>query len=423
MTPVLTPRRRGLLRKVLLMVGAACVTLLVAEAVARVGGYHPSGARADIDALLRAFERPGAGLDEAAGRDGAADRMALHPYFAYDGRVGLRTSERMINELRTHDREQVFSILVLGGSVAQHFCRAQFGAIDVLRGLLKTHPRLAGRRLRIDCMARAGYKQPQQALALAYVLSCGAEPDVVINLDGFNELAIGATNPLLGFPTAWPSANHWAQLTRGAELPPVAVKGIVAMHVAQEEAHTLVSLAERFSLYRSALFGRSLVARVRTLRGDWAHAHRIYADSVMSRVEPFLTTNERPSFEEALEAAAERWFDSSRVMQALCEARGITYLHLLQPALHIEGAKPMADEERELGFIDGAPNPRIVQGYPLLQARAAGLAATGEQIIDLTQLFANVEEPLYFDDVHFVRAGQVLLAERIAQELFARSER
>lgn len=35
-----------------------------------------------------------------------------------------------------------------------------------------------------------GYKQPQQLLILAYMLSLGAEFDVIINIDGFNEVAL-----------------------------------------------------------------------------------------------------------------------------------------------------------------------------------------------------------------------------------------
>ena len=35
-----------------------------------------------------------------------------------------------------------------------------------------------------------GYKQPQQLLTLAYYISLGAEFDTVINIDGFNEVAL-----------------------------------------------------------------------------------------------------------------------------------------------------------------------------------------------------------------------------------------
>ena len=54
-----------------------------------------------------------------------------------------------------------------------------------------------------------GSKQPQQLMALNYLLVLGAEFDAVINLDGFNELALGMTDnartgTALVFPRKWP---------------------------------------------------------------------------------------------------------------------------------------------------------------------------------------------------------------------------
>jgi hypothetical protein len=53
-----------------------------------------------------------------------------------------------------------------------------------------------------------GWKQPQQPLALSYFLSLGAKYDVVMNLDGFNELALPFLNNLRAgvypfFPRLW----------------------------------------------------------------------------------------------------------------------------------------------------------------------------------------------------------------------------
>jgi len=39
-----------------------------------------------------------------------------------------------------------------------------------------------------------GYKQPQQLLALAYFLSLGAEYDLIINLDGYNDIVLPVTD-------------------------------------------------------------------------------------------------------------------------------------------------------------------------------------------------------------------------------------
>ncbi|MBN2144265.1 MAG: hypothetical protein JW774_06560 [Candidatus Aureabacteria bacterium] len=55
-----------------------------------------------------------------------------------------------------------------------------------------------------------GYKQPQQLLILAYLLSLGADFDVVINLDGYNELVLPETENIRAhvypfYPRMWHS--------------------------------------------------------------------------------------------------------------------------------------------------------------------------------------------------------------------------
>ena len=57
--------------------------------------------------------------------------------------------------------------------------------------------------------AYGGYKQPQQLMALNYALALGAQFDVVVNLDGFNEVALDASeNALQGVSPAYP--RGWA---------------------------------------------------------------------------------------------------------------------------------------------------------------------------------------------------------------------
>src|SRR5262249_59055693 len=76
-------------------------------------------------------------------------------------------------------------VAVVGGSVAHLFAE---------QGL----PRLIERLSELDAyrgrtfvplnLAVGGYKQPQAFMAIAYLLALGAEFDVAINLDGFNDV-------------------------------------------------------------------------------------------------------------------------------------------------------------------------------------------------------------------------------------------
>jgi len=79
-------------------------------------------------------------------------------------------------------------LAVFGGSAAAMFT-GEKGPERLFAGLERA-PGLAGKRLVLLSAAQGGYKQPQQLLALAYLLSLGVQIDVLVLLDGFNEVAL-----------------------------------------------------------------------------------------------------------------------------------------------------------------------------------------------------------------------------------------
>src|SRR6185436_6541397 len=54
---------------------------------------------------------------------------------------------------------------------------------------LNAIPRFANKPIRILSFALGGHKQPQQLMILTYYLSLGQPLDVIINVDGFNEIS------------------------------------------------------------------------------------------------------------------------------------------------------------------------------------------------------------------------------------------
>ena len=63
------------------------------------------------------------------------------------------------------------------------------------------------------CFSHEGYKQPQQLLILSYFLSIGQSFDVVVNIDGFNEVAMSPLNDARGLDISMPSVMHMDPLT------------------------------------------------------------------------------------------------------------------------------------------------------------------------------------------------------------------
>ncbi len=90
------------------------------------------------------------------------------------------------------------NVVILGGSVAKSMGKIMETAFQ---RICRVPPQVVA-------LGFPGYKQPQQLLALTYFLSLGAEYDLIINLDGYNDIVLPFTdiyrvgvNPF--FPRNW----------------------------------------------------------------------------------------------------------------------------------------------------------------------------------------------------------------------------
>lgn len=303
-----------------------------------------------------------------------------------------------------------FVVGLVGGSVA-----LQLGlyAEPELAAALQRSPTIAGRRVEFVRLCLGGYKQPQQLLAVSMVLALGGHFDLVINLDGFNEIALVGENVPLGVPAWFP--RGWARLLD--TVPDAAqLRRLGQLAVLREQRATRVDVAD--SLWWSPLcqfawraFDRSLQAQIGAL---------VVAAERAPAGEGFAARG--PGTDGATVAAARAemaalWRRSSIALHGLCKAHGIPYAHCLQPNQYVPGSKPIGAAEAAVAFAPGDDGPRaaVVAGYPLLLQEASALRAAGVPFHDLTGIFRDHPEPLYADNCcHFDRTGNQLLAEHVA---------
>jgi hypothetical protein len=111
-------------------------------------------------------------------------------------------------------------------------------------------------------------------------------------------------------------------------------------------------------------------------------------------------------------------------MHWLCLANGIEFHHFLQPNQYLEGSKPIGPKEARVAILPQHPYAEAVRrGYPFLRAAGAELRAEGVSFHDLTQVFADVSDPLYVDDCCHVGAeGSAIVGDAIAEALLAARE-
>lgn len=311
-----------------------------------------------------------------------------------------------------------FKIAIFGGSVAQGFC---LGGSNAFARALALSPRLAGRPLAFRCYAMGGYKQPQQLMALNWALSLGEEPDLAINLDGFNEVALPvAENVRAGIYPFYP--RWWSARVAGIQTA---------------ETLRLLGLAELYEerrRERSGLCAPRPLAWSPTCHLVWSALDRALASRVFAaerrlaelvpRNESFLTRGPRLDLQQdgaLYQRLAEHWARTSRLMFDLCRSHGIPYFHFLQPNQYLAGSKPMGREEQRIAIDARQPYRRPVEeGYPLLIEAGRSLAASGVPFHDLTGLFADHPEPLYSDSCcHYNQRGNRLLAAAIGRAVVA----
>lgn len=309
-------------------------------------------------------------------------------------------------------------LLLVGGSVAHLIADA---AAAELRSGLEGRGRFEGKRLRIVSAAMPGYKQPQQLMAVAWLLTLGAPIDLVVNLDGFNELVLPATEharagvfPL--YPRGWK--------IRVDRLGSTAQR-LVALQAESQRDRT--ALATRFD---SGLLSRGFTASAIWLALDRRAAHEI-ADydarllelqgETRSSYQARGPSAEYATLRERYAALTGAWERSSLALRGMCTAQGIEYFHFLQPNQYADGGKPLTPDEQRTAWRADQPYREPVQrGYPLLEAAGARLRARGVHFNSLVRVFEGVEETLYIDDCcHFNVSGMQRVAEAITREILA----
>jgi hypothetical protein len=301
---------------------------------------------------------------------------------------------------------------MLGGSVSAIMTTV---SPQVFTAAVQADPRFEGIRVRMSNHARGGFKQPQQVNELIFLLSLGYRPSAVINIDGFNDVALAQDNIEKGIHPFYPSHSHWLHVTGLASSDVVAVEHLEAMRTARRRVVRLSEFGVQFGLWRSSVLGTIVQRGLRRGLREAFEAQSAYEERMVVWTEDRGVSG--PPFdndENALAIAVEGWAQSSLCIQAICNARGIPYLHVLQPTLHDEGAKPVTAQEIEDGEGKLAWVAGVRAGYPLLRARGEKLRAEGVNFVDASRLFADVHETLYYDICHFGKSGNDTLARFVA---------
>lgn len=342
----------------------------------------------------------------------------LHPYLGFvldhptaADPVGFRNKQNILPK----KSPDAFNVLLLGGSVA---AQTYDGGLKYLTVPLQKIPGNENRRIHIVRAALGGLKQPQQLMTLNFLLLMGGEYDLVINLDGFNEVALAESENIAKgvspyFPRLWferVGAYTYPGLYAAMRLAHASRSGRVGLAQAFDQGWLTYSAAWNL-IWKS---GDALLAWLRERSIQSVHEYQASPDS-------FEVTG--PQFEGGREALyenlAETWARSSRMMHQLAQANGADYFHFLQPNQYVPDSRHFAPGEKEAfvkeGRYDYAEGVRA--GYPLLKQKAREQLEE-VRFFDLTQIFLDEPEVVYGDGCcHLNQHGYRLLAHAIGRQI------
>lgn len=298
------------------------------------------------------------------------------------------------------------NVLFLGGSVAQN-C-----AGSVIQGLRRV---FVDKEVEFVSAAIGGYKQPQQLYILSYLALMGAEFDIVINLDGFNEIYVaGRDNRIYGSNPFYPV--YWKALAQvSPSIQTLKNGGVIALFESMDRA--LVQIVS-LPVFRHSVF--FLVA--------WEALHDIIMRHVTQRTIAIASGAQDlsgPDFdysnnEYLVKELVRVWVDSSRQMANLSKIYGYQYFHFLQPN-HFIHTKMLTKEEERLSLCatcegEMSMSNLVQKAFPMMSASARILEDGGEFFTDLTPMFKDETRHIYADNTcHFTPDGNQRVTDRIVE--------
>lgn len=314
--------------------------------------------------------------------------------------------------------EDTLNVCVTGGSVAKQL--VQFSS-STLTEQLKKIPGFAGKEINLVVLALGGFKQPQQMLALSYYMSLGAFYDVVINLDGFNEVVLPyADNLPFGIHSSYP--RHWNVYSRKM-LDNNSIVILGKQTVLKEKQYNRARNVKKSLLRNSnaALFIWKILDQETDLT-----IHKIENELRTALSESDLSPQTTGPAEvvsdtlKYLQQQVEVWANCSRFMDDLSNDQEFQYYHFLQPNQYFEGSKVLTDEELKIAFEQGEfPYKTAVRlAFPMLIREGQNLVSEGIQFRDLTLLFKNTTHSVYSDKCcHFNKTGYDAIVTEIVKTI------
>ncbi|PSB35641.1 hypothetical protein C7B69_05610 [filamentous cyanobacterium Phorm 46] len=358
----------------------------------------------------------------------------FHPFFGFiqnpspDFRPGFKVNN--YGFISPYDypfkkfKKNQFVIGIFGGSVASDFSIFQVQN-KILPKYLKQVPGLQDKEFVILSFATGGYKQPQQLLILNYFLALGQELDLVVNIDGFNEVALSNLNNKNQINLAMPSIQHISPLTSLANNS-LSIKAMQAtIRIKENKARInegLESLQHCSLAACDALTSVYVQNLVNNYRKDVIAFEKERSKKQQDDEGSVVFINKNKSILEdsaAFEQMAWNWAKSSIFMHKVLSASNVPYFHVLQPNQYYQTKRVFGEAEKRIAFNKDTPYSKAVElGYPAILGKFPNLQKNNVNILNGVKVFDQTKDAVYVDSCcHYNQAGKLIFSNYVGSSI------
>ena len=320
------------------------------------------------------------------------NRSFVHPFYGLNsnkGEQGFKSSisqEINFGTISDQPKEGAIKVLVLGGSVASHLSatRKDFKGQYLLSRML--NEKYHTDRFVVYNASLGGFKQPQQYFKWLYLDYLGFKPDVVINLDGFNEVALPLVENLpFKLNAIYPRSFDRSISSSSSDTRCIPLNNWLLQWDSKIPLIELVKL----------LFVRSCHLKVTGEKETWR-----FVSNELFEIEK----------DNYIDQIIQIWEQSSNKLNKSLSDKNIPYIHVIQANQYLKGSKVFSNFEKEKYLSNLIYGNEIEQHYKKLSS----LNLDTKLFLDQRYLFKDTIDTVYVDDCcHFNKLGMVMIIEDI----------
>ena len=265
-----------------------------------------------------------------------------HPFFGFGIRDNYNYSKKFnneplfVNDINKINLDDKIKILILGGSVATHLSLNNSDDKYNYNNKLINHEDIFEKTINsyfstdkfiVFNAAIGGGKQPQQLFKLYYLDLIDFKFDIIINLDGFNELALPLSeNYQINDHLIYP--RNFSRLVSTFNSNFDCVNDINK----RTKRFLLFPILELYDLYkiRNCHF---------SLEGENKNTGTRFSN---------MTNFKKRDLEKSFEHVKEVWENSSEKINDFSKLKNIFYIHVIQPNQYLKDSKKLTNKEIEL---------------------------------------------------------------------------